>query len=181
MICGMQPTRPPTIAPLRPLTHEECELYFGRFACRSEPTPQNPEHFVVTDDWRRKNLITFALPKQLAALPGGDKATFHRMVRPRFEELVAAWEEEGLLGDILSWNGSYASRFVRGSKASVSAHAYGAAFDINAPYNRLKQPPAPLGTKGSVLRLVPLAEQFGWYWGGHMRRPDGMHFELARF
>jgi len=27
---------------------------------------------------------------------------------------------------------------------------------------------------------VPLANEHGFYWGGHFRhRPDGMHFEIA--
>jgi hypothetical protein len=32
-----------------------------------------------------------------------------------------------------------------------------------------------------VRELVPIANELGWYWGGHYRkRLDGMHFELVK-
>ena len=34
--------------------------------------------------------------------------------------------------------------------------------------------------KGSVRQLVPIANELGFYWGGHFNRRDGMHFEMAR-
>jgi hypothetical protein len=41
--------------------------------------------------------------------------------------------------------------------------------------------PALKGKQGCVRELVPIANQHGIYWGGHFkRRPDGMHFELAK-
>jgi len=40
---------------------------------------------------------------------------------------------------------------------------------------------APLrGDKGSVRKLVPIANERGFYWGGRFSRRDGMHFELAQ-
>ena len=58
--------------------------------------------------------------------------------------------------------------------------AFGTAFDINARYNRLGTEPAGTTQAGCVYRLVPVAHEFGFYWGGHFSRRDGMHFELAR-
>lgn len=41
--------------------------------------------------------------------------------------------------------------------------------------------PALSGQKGSVRDLVGIANEHGFYWGGHFRtRLDGMHFEVAR-
>jgi hypothetical protein len=41
-------------------------------------------------------------------------------------------------------------------------------------------PPAKQGELGSVRELVPIANKWGFYWGGHFKeRKDGMHFELA--
>jgi hypothetical protein len=72
-------------------------------------------------------------------------------------------------------------RFIRGSHSVLSNHAYGTAFDINAPWNALGVRPALVGKPGSVRELVPLAAEHGFAWGGHFRtRPDGMHFELVR-
>jgi hypothetical protein len=61
-----------------------------------------------------------------------------------------------------------------------SNHAWGTAFDVNYGWNKLGAIPAPVGARGSVRELVPLANQYGFYWGGHFRRCDGMHFEVAR-
>ncbi|MBP0575977.1 M15 family metallopeptidase [Mycobacterium tuberculosis] len=38
-----------------------------------------------------------------------------------------------------------------------------------------------MGAKGCVRELVPIANRFGFYWGGHFStRADGMHFEVAK-
>ena len=54
-------------------------------------------------------------------------------------------------------------RFVRGSTTSLSNHAFGSAFDINVPFNRLGARPALVGQKGSVRRLVKTAHRHGFY------------------
>ena len=46
--------------------------------------------------------------------------------------------------------------------------------------NRLGAEPATATEEGCVYDLVPVAHEFGFYWGGHFSRRDGMHFELAR-
>lgn len=47
-------------------------------------------------------------------------------------------------------------------------------------YNPLGARPALVGQKGSVRELVPIANKWGFYWGGHYSgRKDGMHFEVA--
>jgi hypothetical protein len=62
----------------------------------------------------------------------------------------------------------------------LSNHAFGSAFDINAGQNGLGRIPAAVGAYGSVRELVPIAHRFGFYWGGHFSRADGMHFEVAK-
>jgi hypothetical protein len=44
----------------------------------------------------------------------------------------------------------------------------------------LNKIPALVGQKGSVREIVPIANEFGFYWGGHFTRKDGMHFEIAK-
>ena len=95
--------------------------------------------------------------------------------------LVELLGREGLLEGVLSFDGAYNPRFMRGSREVLSAHAFGVAFDINARWNRVGTIPEPAGEKGSVRELVALANEFGFFWGGHFkRRPDGMHFELVK-
>jgi hypothetical protein len=81
---------------------------------------------------------------------------------------------------ILTFDGSYVARFVRGSTSVLSNHSFGTAFDINVTWNRLGVVPALVGQKGSVRELVGIANDNGFYWGGHFTRLDGMHFEIAK-
>ncbi len=78
--------------------------------------------------------------------------------------------------------GSYAFRLSKGG-ASLSAHAYAAAFDFDPEGN-------PLGAPMHMTRFakdprgmvaVEVLESWGWYWGGRWEsRPDGMHFSWVR-
>jgi hypothetical protein len=81
---------------------------------------------------------------------------------------------------VLIYDGSFVLRFVRGSRTTLSNHSFGSAFDINERYDKLSRRPAIVGQKGSIRELVPIANKWGFYWGGHYEtRPDGMHFEIA--
>lgn len=92
-----------------------------------------------------------------------------------------------MLDRVIIWNGSYSPRFIRGRKDdtadSLSNHAFGTAFDINydpaTNLNGLNAVPALVGQPGSVRELAAIAHHFGFYWGGHFPRLDGMHFEVA--
>ncbi len=89
------------------------------------------------------------------------------------------WERAGLKSHILTWGGSWVPRFVRGSRTQLSNHAWGTAFDVNVRWNMLGTQPALRGQKGSVRELVQIANDNGYYWGGHFhKRIDGMHFEV---
>lgn len=154
---------------------------FGDFEYELAPAKDNPEKIVVKGDWVTKNLRTIQLVPALAALPGADIAILHKLAVPKFEALIKAWEDAGLLGDVLTWNGSYSARLVRGTtQGTLSAHSWGTAFDINAKWNGLGVKPPAEGVHGSVLRLVPIADKLGWCWGGQFTRPDAMHFELSK-
>lgn len=162
------------------MTAAQRNKLFGRFDFQAKPLPKNPENIVITGGWAKENLITIPLGA-IEPAQGNDQAVFHRLVAPRMQELVAEWARLGLAEDVLTWNGSYCARFVRGTtRKTLSAHSWGSAFDINVKWNLLGREPAALGTKGSVLRLVPVAEKYGFYWGGRFTRRDAMHFELAR-
>jgi hypothetical protein len=64
-------------------------------------------------------------------------------------------------------------------KKPLSRHCWGIAIDLNVRANGYGVPLPQSGT-GSVMRLVPVFEQFGFAWGGRFTSGvDGMHFELA--
>lgn len=131
----------------------------------------------ITNGW--KEAVKVEVP-QLRLVPGASNGHiwWHR---EGVKALLGFWQDveaAGKLGHVLSWAGSWVPRFVRGSRATLSSHAHATAFDINAPQNGLGA--TPTTGHGCVFELVPIAHRWGFYWGGHFTRPDGMHFELTR-
>lgn len=78
---------------------------------------------------------------------------------------------------LLTHEGAFYPRFIRGSKTSLSNHSWGTAFDVNYEWNKLGAIPARAGTKGSVREIVMIGVKWRWYWGGWFTRRDGMHLE----
>jgi peptidoglycan hydrolase-like protein with peptidoglycan-binding domain len=164
-----------------PLDQAARAKLFGQYDFVADPVPENPEQIRILGGWEGANIQLFTIP-QLAGKRGANlkgRAQFHKLVGPRVIELFARWEAEGLLGHVLTYAGSFAPRFVRGTRDRLSPHAFGSAFDINARWNGFGAVPAQRGADGSLRELVPIANELGFYWGGHFGRRDGMHFELA--
>ncbi|HKH59228.1 MAG TPA: M15 family metallopeptidase [Flavitalea sp.] len=168
---------PPAFAPL--IGNTERQSIFGKFAFKSKPVPGNPENIQITDDWEKNNIEIFSVP-QLTAIKGNDRVRFHKLVSKQFIKLWSDWEKEGLLSRVLTWDGSFVPRFVRGSLTTLSNHSFGSAFDINVAWNGLGIIPALTAQKGCVRELIQIANINGFYWGGHFTRKDGMHFEIAK-
>ena len=167
----------PSFPPL--ISNDQRASLFGKFSYRSKPLPINPENIEVTDNWVKENIIVLKIP-QLVKIKGSDKVEFHKKAGAQMQQLWKDWESEDLLHLVLTWSGSYGPRYVRGSKTVLSNHSFGSAFDINYDWNKLGAIPALVGTKGSVRELVEIANDNGFYWGGHFSRLDGMHFEIAK-
>jgi len=169
---------PPDFPPL--IANAEREAVFGRF--RYEPVTKDSDEIRILGDWRERNIIALTIP-QLQGIEGAPKSGriwVHKKMARQIQELFSTWEEAQLIGRILTWQGSFVPRFVRGSRTTLSNHSWGTAFDMNYSWNRLGALPALRGEKGSVRELVPIAHRHGFYWGGHFSRRDGMHFEVAR-
>jgi hypothetical protein len=131
------------------------------------------------DNWEKENVISVAIPQLIGikGFPTNGAVLFNKNAA---EALKAAWAEitdKGLLNRVESWDGSYHPWAVRGASMTLSSHAYAIAFDINAADNPFGKTPPPIGSKGSVLELVPIFEKHGFAWGGNFTtRPDAMHF-----
>jgi hypothetical protein len=169
------PPRPP-FPPL--LGNDARAALFGRFAFVAAPLPGNKENIRITDGWEQAEIVTVSLP-QLRPLTGRDTVRFHRKAAGQMRALWADWERAGLLKHVTSWGGTFVPRFIRGSTTTLSNHAFGTAFDINMKENALGAVPAMRGQPGCVRDLVAAAHASGFYWGGHFKRRDGMHFEIA--
>jgi hypothetical protein len=171
---------PPPLFPALTTTAARQQL-FGRFDFVPKPVPGNPEAIQILGSWVADNIQTVTIP-QLAGVegaPANGRILTHKAIAPQLLAMFRAWEQAGLLPLVKSWAGSFAPRFVRGSRTNLSNHAFGTAFDINARHNPLGTVPPLVGRPGSVRKLVPIANAHGFYWGGHFNRPDGMHFEAA--
>lgn len=155
---------------------------FGAFQFVPDPTPLNPEGIKIIDDWYVRNIILVDLPQLVGiqGAPHSGKVEFHRLAAKQLQDMFAAWQEAGLIHLIKSYGGTFCARYIRGSRQNLSNHSFGTAIDINVPWNPLGAQPALKGKPGSVRELVAIANEFGFYWGGHFRgRPDGMHKEVA--
>jgi len=171
----------PGLPPFKPLVgNEHRARIFGKFRYHSQPVDGNPENIVVLDGWEARNIVPVAIPQLSRINNGRTSVRFHKLAAKQLRGVWAAWEEAGLLPKVLSWQGSYVPRFIRGSRTTLSNHAFGTAFDINSSWNGLGVCPPFVGQEGCVRELVGIANQFGFYWGGHFpKRADGMHFEVA--
>jgi len=158
---------------------EEKQAIFGKFEYKLATGQPDPDAIEILGNWKEENIVKIEIP-QLKKVKGGAPLLFHKKAVPQLLKLWEEWEKAGLLHLVESWFGSFSPRFVRGSRTALSNHAYGTAFDINVPDNLLAHQPALVGQKGSVRELVPIANELGFYWGGHFPRVDGMHFEIAK-
>ncbi len=176
------PDFPPRPA-FRPIvSDEDRRRIFGRFDFEHAPVAGNPENIRILGNWEAKNIVKVEIPlKRFLGKPGPLSMRFHVLAKDQLVALWLAWEKAGLLDKILTYDGAFVPRFQRKSTSKLSNHAFGTAFDINAAQNGLGAEPAEIGERGCVRELVPLANEHGFYWGGHFStRKDGMHFEVAK-
>lgn len=169
----------PSFPPLA--TNAQRQAVFGAYDYVSAPEPDNPEAIRILGSWVHDNIVDVPVPQLQTALKRRrGTMQFHRLAASQLQGLWAEWESSGLIDRVLTYNGSFVPRFVRKSRDVLSNHAFGSAFDINEPYNKLGHRPALVGEKGSVRELVQIANKWGFFWGGHYNnRLDGMHFEVA--
>ncbi len=177
------PNWPPTPGFLPLTSNSQRQNVFGKFNYVHAPTTDCPERIKVVDGWENENIVSVKIPqlsgKKVASKKG--IVRFHRLGANQLISLYQHWEDAKLLDKILTYEGAYDPRFVRGSQTMLSNHAFGSAFDLNYAWNPLGAQPALVSMKGSVRDLVPIANEHGFYWGGHYKgRPDGMHFEIAK-
>ena len=179
------PLRP---ANLRPLRMTEKIQEFGQFTYMDDPSQFNGDGIRITNDWATQNIISVSVPQLNGKTFAGHiinngSINFHKQGAERLRNLWAAWENAGFIDRILTFEGGYAARYIRRSAnrspRPLSNHAWGTAFDINASFNGFGSQPATVGQRGCVRELVAIANQNGFFWGGHFLTKDGMHFELG--
>jgi len=156
---------------------------FGKLEYELAPTPNNKRRIRITNNWDKNNIVKTHIPN-LKGVKVGNKTSsgtmyFHKKALDQLRGMWAAWGETGLSKLVLTYEGSFNPRVIGGT-TKLSNHAFGIAIDINYKWNKWGHIPALDGTGGSVRELVPIANEFGFYWGGHFSKKDGMHFEVAK-
>lgn len=154
---------------------------FGEIEFISAPTKDNPEGIKITNGFESNHIVKVDLPALSKATGGKYGAMrWHKDCEYQLVKFFERLEKENLHTKILSYAGAFYPRFIRGSRTQLSNHSWGTAFDCNVPQNGLGKKPAMIGEKGCLREIVPIANEYGFYWGGHFTRMDGMHFEIAK-
>lgn len=154
---------------------------FGRIQAKAAPTRTNPEAIKIVNNWQQEYLTKVVIPQliDVEGAPRGGVIFINKLAVEPMKALFQYWEDNRLLRYVRTWAGSWVPRYVRRAPGVLSSHAWGTAFDINAAWNGLGRKPKHPGFSGTVIPLVESANEFGFWWGGHWDRPDGMHFELV--
>jgi hypothetical protein len=180
---------PPKPSNITFLTSERRNQLFGSIPYKAAPSLGNPEGIYIEGDWTAQHIISVDTPQLAAAgvrqgtVTGAlvEHVRLSKVAKDPFLALLDDWAKADLLKLILTWDGGFYPRFKRGSTTDLSNHSWGTAFDINEEWNQLGSIPALVGQRGSVRKLVSVANARGFYWGGHYNsRLDGMHFELVK-
>lgn len=152
-------------------------LFGGKnFSYAAAPVPKNPEAIIINPVWVAENIETIQIP-QLKKF-GAGWITVNKKLSPQFRKLFEVWEQLGHLNKILTFDGAWVPRFVRGRTDKVSNHSMGSAIDLNAKWNGFRTTPAQIGEMGCIRELVLPAYELGFYWGGWYN--DGMHLEAYK-
>lgn len=77
--------------------------------------------------------------------------------------------------EALGTAGMLCCRLVRGSRLTISNHAWGTAIDLNLD-GELDRPGNDRVQRG-LADIAPIFNRHGWFWGAGFSREDSMHFE----
>jgi hypothetical protein len=106
------------------------------------------------------------------------KVTGLRPAVASLKEVFAEIErEEPEIYQALGHMGMLCARLVRGSTTAISNHSWGTAIDLTLD--------GKLDARGDgrvqegLVRIAPVFNRHGWFWGAGFRTEDGMHFECG--
>lgn len=165
----------PPLPKFRPTTPYLMKSHLGNFSF----IEQVDQTLAITDNWVKENIVHIEIPDLQLEKPLPE-LKFNKKLDSKIRELFDAWREKNVMHLIKSIDATFELRYIKGHHGILSAHAYGIAMDINKKWNPIGHLPVYKDKIGSVRELVPIANQLGFYWGGHMKRSEGAHFEFAR-
>lgn len=104
------------------------------------------------------------------------------IVKPLLNVFNDLMKSHWYYSQIITWDGCFNIRMMKGSNRYLSLHSWGLAVDLNAAHN-----PFGLSRDQCIARgLKPFTKEFCDIWqdndftvGFNFKRPDGMHFEFT--
>jgi hypothetical protein len=136
------------------LTSQQCLKKYGN--------PESEKHMILWDV--PANLEVGVIPKRLYC-----NRDLVAPLTKAFELIIS----RNLASQLKTWDGCFNIRKKRGATSS-SLHSWGVAIDINAAWNGFGKKPT------MSKELVQCFLDAGFDWGGYWKKPDGMHFQLAK-
>lgn len=125
--------------------------------------------------------IPMWIDTHIPALP--NKMYINKDIVHVFEETMNELIAIGAYKEIVTFDGMFNVRYIRGSKTKLSIHSWGLAIDLNASHNPLGFSKDQATAKG----LHPFSKTFdqvwrdlGWTCGIDFSRHDGMHYEYTK-
>jgi hypothetical protein len=120
-----------------------------------------------------KDMVLFDVPSEfeIGVIPKKIYCN-KRMVEPLTRAFINLIHT-GHVKELRTWDGCFNIRPKRGA-TTYSLHSWGLAIDVNAAWNRFGEKPTM--SPG----FVECFTDAGFHWGGEWRKPDGMHFQLAK-
>lgn len=123
--------------------------------------------------WENKWMTLWTVQEHFPWFPK-KRIYLHKHFKPLLENAFTALSVAGLQEEIQTFDGAFHIRNIRGSRAVLSVHSWGAAIDLNARLN-------PLGSSGqwseAFLDIMTRHHIYpGQLWHG---RKDPMHFAMV--
>ena len=150
-------------------TKKEAELRYGPINFVTKKWPDEAKWMavcVIPED------IAVVWPNTATGLPTRKIYCNKDMAGPLLKALAAV-KAAGLLHELVSFDGCFQIRTVRGSTTSMSAHSMGLAIDLSAKDNGL-------GVVGNLTpAFVKCFKDQGFDHGGDFSRKDGMHLSFC--
>ncbi len=93
------------------------------------------------------------------------------------EVLAEIKESEPEVFEAIGHAGMLCVRYVRGSSTAISNHSWGTAIDLMLDGH--------IDTRGDnkvqqgLIKIAPIFNKHGWFWGAGFRTEDAMHFEIS--
>lgn len=164
-----------TTTEIKKLTHP----LLGKVHYQIIDDPARPDAVKLLNGFETDFLQSIRVPflDQLPGFPRSGKLTINRIAAPSLIAALTSIRTEGLFGHLVTYDGAYVPRTIRGNRGALSEHALGLAVDFNARYNPRGTPAKGPGHLGDLTRIAEVMAEFGWRWGNYFHSPDPMHFE----